>query len=258
MIQITINGKPVKATRGEMLLKVLKREGIDVPALCDHKALEPEGNCRLCTVEITKPSWDGWNKYVTSCLFPVEEDLIVFTHSEELLEIRKNLLDLQLARSPESELIQKLAEEHGLYKSSFATVPEPDNCIMCYACTRICEALGKSAISPVMRGHKKVIAPPFGEAAEDCIGCLSCVHICPTDFIKFSDDSGVRTIWNKTFELIKCKECGKETITREFADYIIEKRNIPADYFETCDDCKRQATANQMGSIVKKAKEVAL
>jgi NADH dehydrogenase/NADH:ubiquinone oxidoreductase subunit G len=248
----------VKATKGEMLLNVLRREGIEVPALCEHDAVEPTGNCRLCTVELTKEGWGGWKKYVTSCLYPVEEGLIITTHSDDVMEIRKNLLDLLLARSPESEYVQKLAEEHGLLKSSFDIVPEPDNCIMCYACTRICEVLGKSAISAVMRGHEKVIAPPFGEEAVDCIGCLSCAHICPTNFIKWTDENGKRTIWNKTFELIKCKKCGKETITRDFADYIIEKRNIPGEYFEICDDCKRKDTALTMGDIVRKAQEVAL
>jgi NADH dehydrogenase/NADH:ubiquinone oxidoreductase subunit G len=258
MVEITINGKIVKATAGEMLLDVLRREEIDVPALCDHKAIEPAGNCRLCMVEITRESWDGWKKYVTSCLYPVEEGLKVTTHSDELLEIRKNLLDLQLARSPESELVQKLAAEHGLHKSSFPTVPEPDNCIMCYACTRICETLGKSAIAAVMRGHEKVIAAPFGEEPPDCIGCLSCAHICPTDFIKWEDKDGQRTIWNKTFELIKCKQCGSDIITRDFADYIIEKRGLSVENFEICDACKRRNTAMKMGEVVKKVREVAL
>lgn len=258
MIEIKVNGKVVRAARGEMLLEVLRREQIDIPALCDHKAIEPAGNCRLCLVAITKEDWDGWKKYVTSCLYPVEDGLIVYTHSDDVLEIRKNLLDLLLARSPESEYVQKLAMAHGLYKSSYDTVPDPDNCIMCYACTRVCEILGRSAISPVMRGHKKVIAPPFGDVAEDCIGCLSCVNICPTDFIKYSDDNGVRTIWNKTFELIKCRECGQETITREFAEYIIKKRALPSGYFEKCDACKRRETADKMGEIVRKVREVAI
>ncbi len=258
MVQITINGKIVKANKGEMLLAAIKREGIDVPALCHHEAVEPTGNCRLCMVEITKPDWEGWKKYVTSCLYPVEEGLIVNTHTSDLFEIRKNILDLQLASCPDSELIQKMAEEYGLLKSSYETVPSPDNCIMCYACTRICEVLGKSAISAVMRGHDKVIAPPFGKEPPDCIGCLSCAKICPTDFIKFKDEDGFRVIWDKSFELIRCRECGKEIIARDFADYIIEQRNLPGEYFEICDNCKRITTARNMGTIVRKAQEVAL
>lgn len=241
-----------------MLLAVIKREGIDIPALCHHEAIEPTGNCRLCTVEITREEWDGWKKYVTSCLYPVEDGLIVRTHTAELLEIRKTILDLQLARCPDSEYIQKLAEEYGLSKSSYEARPEADNCIMCYACTRICEVLGRNAISAVQRGHKKVIAPPFGEEPPDCIGCLACAQICPTDVIPWRDEDGVRTIWNRKFDLVTCKKCGKEIISREFADFLIEQREIPSEYFDTCDDCKRMETARKMGDIIAKAAEAAL
>lgn len=258
MVHITINGKVVKAHEGEMLLSVIRREGIDVPALCDHPAVEPCGSCRLCMVEITRQEWDGWIKHVTSCLYPVEEGLIVNTHTPQVMEIRKTILDLYLARCPESDVIQKMAEEYGLRKTSFEVVPEADNCIMCYACTRICEVLGKSAIAAVERGHDKVIAPPFGDVPPDCIGCLSCAHICPTDVIKWKDEDGRRTIWNKSFEMISCGECGKPIITREFAEYVMEKRNIPKEYFDLCDRCKRIATARKMGELVVKAEEVAI
>ncbi len=258
MAQITINGKTVKAREDEMLLDVIKKQGIDVPALCAHDAIEPTGNCRLCMVEITRTEWDGWKKYVTSCLYPVEDGLIVNTHTPELQEIRKTILDLQLARCPNSEVIQRMAEEYGIHETSYVANVEADNCIMCYACTRICEVLGKSAISAVMRGNKKVIAPPFGEEPPDCIGCLACAQICPTDVIPYEDKDGIRTIWKKKFELIACKNCGKTIVTRDFADYLIEQRKIPKEYFETCDDCKRMELTKKMGGLITQAEEVAV
>ncbi len=258
MINLQINNKAVRASEGEMLLAVINRMGIDIPALCHHEAVEPAGNCRLCMVEITREDWDGWKKFVTACLYPAEEGLIVQTHSPRLHEIRKTILDLQLARCPNSEVIQKLAAEYGVHKTSFEPCPDGDNCIMCYACTRICSVLGKDAISPAGRGHDKVIAPPFGEPPPDCIGCLSCAHICPTDHIEWNDLNGTRIIWDKKFDLIKCQKCGQETITREFADYLIEKRNLPPEYFDTCDNCKRTELAMKMGSLVIQTEEAAI
>lgn len=258
MVNMIVNGKPVKAEKGEMLLDVIRRMGIDIPAICAHDAIEPTGNCRLCMVEITKTEWDGWKKSVTSCLYPVDEGLIIQTHTPEIQEIRKTLLDLQLANCPESEVIQKMAAEYGVFKTSFEVMPDGDNCIMCYACTRICEVLGRNAISPVDRGHQKVIAPPFGKEPEDCVGCLSCAHICPTDHIAWHDKAGVRIIWDKKFKLLECKQCGKKTITKEFADLLIKERGLPEEYFETCDDCKRMETARKYGSLVMKATEAAI
>lgn len=257
MVTIYINGKAVRAEENEMLLAAVRREGINIPTLCHHEAIEPCGSCRLCMVEITKKEWDGWKKLVTSCLYPAEPDLMVSTHTPQIMELRKTLLELYLARSPRSEVIQKLAEEHGVVRTPYEIIPEGDNCIMCYACTRICAELGCHAISAVERGHDKVIAPPFNQPPESCVGCLSCAHICPTHFIEWQDDETGRTIWGRHFEMIACKVCGKKTVTREFARYLIEKRNLLPEYFDTCDDCKRGELTKTMGRIVIAAQEVA-
>ncbi|UCG22547.1 MAG: (2Fe-2S)-binding protein, partial [Deltaproteobacteria bacterium] len=49
--------------------------------LCHHKALEPAGLCRLCTVRVSKGSW---SRFVTSCNYPVWEGMEVETASEEV------------------------------------------------------------------------------------------------------------------------------------------------------------------------------
>ncbi|MCX6830460.1 MAG: 2Fe-2S iron-sulfur cluster-binding protein, partial [candidate division Zixibacteria bacterium] len=212
MITIYINGKAVRAKENEMVLASIRREGINIPTLCHHEAIEPCGSCRLCMVEITKKEWEGWKKLVTSCLYPVEPELMVSTHTPQIMELRETLLDLYLARSPRAELIQKMAEEYGLVQTSYEPIPDGDNCIMCYACTRICEVLGRNAISAVHRGHAKVISGQFDDPPPDCIGCLSCANICPTDVIEWHDQDGTRAIWGRTFDLISCRQCGKGII----------------------------------------------
>lgn len=249
MVTLTINGKQVQAKEGEMLLAVIRREGIEVPSTCHHEAVEPYGACRLCTVEITKPDWDGWSKQVTSCLYPVEQDLMVTTHSESLNDLRATLLDLMLARSPQAKLVQDMAAEYGVTKSSFDIVPDANNCILCGLCTRVCDAMGFKAISTVGRGHGKEIAPPLGEAPPDCVGCLSCAQICPTNYIEFTETKTTRKIWGKTFKLIKCETTGQTTITEEFAAYLNKHRNIPEDYFKRSDLAHRRELAATMGKI---------
>ncbi len=52
MITLTINGKKIKAEAGKTILEVARAHDIHIPTLCHSDALEPAGNCRLCTVEV--------------------------------------------------------------------------------------------------------------------------------------------------------------------------------------------------------------
>jgi len=256
-VRLTINGKIVQADTGEMLLSVIRREGINIPAECHHEAVEPFGACRLCTVEITKEDWKGWKNYVTSCLYPVDENLIVSTHSPTVIELRKTLIDLQLARCPGSPELRQLAEEYGVTRTSFEERVEADNCILCGLCTRICQQMGFAAISTVGRGHDRRVAPPLDEAPPDCVGCLACALNCPTNVIEYTDDSGTRTIWDKQFELLTCTECGNKTITKDFAQTLSQSRGIPMSYFEKCDECHRKELTQTMSRISTWTREAA-
>jgi bidirectional [NiFe] hydrogenase diaphorase subunit len=249
MITVTINGKLVRAKEGEMLLAVIRREKIDIPALCHHEAVEPYGACRLCMVEITHKNWSGWKGMVTSCLYPVEDGLIIQTHTCDLIELRKTILDLYLARCPNTPEIQDLAAQYGVMQTSFEQVADPNDCILCGLCTRICDRMGFSAISAVNRGHGREIAPPLKDAPPDCVGCLSCALNCPTNFIKFTDIGHTREIWGRKFELVRDARTGQPTITREFAEYLSKHRNIPQDYFELNDESHRKETALNLGKI---------
>lgn len=256
MVSLNINGKIVQANDGEMLLAVLRREKIDIPALCHHEAVEPFGACRLCVVEITRDNWKGWCDYVTSCLYPVSEGLIVNTHAPKVNELRKTILDLYLARHPKCPEIVQLASEYGVFKTSYETVVDGDNCILCALCTRICDRMGFHAISTVGRGHGKEVAPPLHKAPPDCTGCLACAENCPTNFITYSRDDGYVTIWDKKFELLSCSECGRTTITKTLAEQLSRRRNIPIEYFSVCDQCHRGQLAGGMGKISSWDREV--
>lgn len=184
MITFRMNGKEIGANPGEIILEAASRVGIEIPTLCYHPALTPSGACRLCSVEIKKR---GRIRLVTSCLYPVEEGLEVETHSENVLRLRKGLIELLLARCPESEAIRKIASDLGVTEPRFSL--EEEECILCGMCVRVCEEIAEArAISAVNRGIKKEIAPPFHDLAETCIGCGGCAYVCPTGAIKIEDN----------------------------------------------------------------------
>ena len=183
-MKMTIDGKEVDAEPGQTILEVARINGIHIPTLCYHPALKPFGACRLCSVEIER---HGRKRVVTACNYPVEDGLEVRTNSPEIIEIRKMLIELLLARCPEEKRIQELAREYGVAEPRSRFTLENEHCILCGLCARVCEELvGVSAINFISRGVERKVGTPYEELSDDCIGCGSCALVCPTEAIRLN------------------------------------------------------------------------
>ena len=51
-INIEINGIPLKADKGAMLIEVADQADIRIPRFCYHKKLPVAANCRMCMVQV--------------------------------------------------------------------------------------------------------------------------------------------------------------------------------------------------------------
>jgi len=240
MVSLTIDDRVIETEAGRTILEVARENGIEIPTLCYNEGLEPYGACRLCLVEISR---NGHSRLVASCLYPVEQGLVVKTASERVLANRKMLMELLLARCSGVKVIEDMARKMGVDKPSFnPEYIEHDECILCGLCVRACsEVVGTSAISLVNRGVKREVAAPFLDTASDCIGCGSCVYVCPTKCIKMEDTGDTRTIsnWNVTFKLKKCNVCGSFFAPEKQLEYIRHKLDLPDDFFDTCPNCRK-------------------
>ena len=99
---------------------------------------------------------------------------------------RRLTAELLLAASYHTPQMLALAEELGVKEVRFR-LPEENACVLCGLCVRACkEIVGVSAISVIQRGIAKKVATPFQVASSRCIGCGTCVLICPTGAFKFS------------------------------------------------------------------------
>ena len=106
LVNLTIDGKPVQVPAGTTVLLAAKENNIEIPTLCYHRDLPSEGQCRLCVVEIgIHPS----TQIVNSCTYPTAAGLVVQTHSDTVLQARRIVLELLLARTPKAKLIPRTA-----------------------------------------------------------------------------------------------------------------------------------------------------
>jgi bidirectional [NiFe] hydrogenase diaphorase subunit len=190
VVHFSVDDKNVVVSDGQTIYEALQRmPGIGtIPALCYNPNVRPYGACRLCTVEVSEDEGKSF-KFVASCLYPVKEGIIVKTNTDRVRNLRKGIIELLLARCPNTKIIQELAEEYGVEKPRFALGDH--DCILCGLCVRACqEIIGKSAISLVNRGIYKEVAAPFYayELGEGCIGCGDCAFVCPTGAIKMGEN----------------------------------------------------------------------
>jgi len=192
MIHLTIDNKPIEVAEGRTLLEACREHGIHIPTLCYHPALEPYGGCRLCVVEVSmggrKP------RLVASCVYPCEEGAVVQTQSETVVRSRRITAELILAGSYHTPEILALGEELGVKEVRFK-LDEENACVLCGLCVRACnEIVGVSAISVIQRGIAKKVATPFEVKSSRCIGCGTCVLICPTVAFRFESVAGFQYV----------------------------------------------------------------
>ena len=252
-VNLEIDGRYFQAGQGMSILEVARREEIPIPALCHHDALEPFGACRLCLVEITHPDWKGWKGLVAACLYPVEEGLQVTTDNEAIREVRRTVLDLLLARCPDSDVVRKLAVEHGVATTSYKKNEVETTCVLCGLCVRVCAVKGCNAIGTAGRGIEKRISIPFKHPPPDCIGCASCAQICPTGTIKYQEVDGVRKIWGHAFTMVKCASCGRPVMPEVQLEFEAKKSGLDPEYFRTCPACSQRKTVETIGSAFEMA-----
>jgi bidirectional [NiFe] hydrogenase diaphorase subunit len=226
----------VRAPMEYTLLQAARANGFEIPTLCYHPDLPSEGHCRLCVVEVGE---GPRTRLVNSCTYPVEKGLKVQTHSDKVMQARRIVLELLLARAPHAKLIQDLARDHGVFETRFHIEDPEELCILCGLCVRTCkEIVGVSAISMASRSPDKQVATPFKEASEACIGCGSCAFICPTNVIPYTEKDGVRTIWGRNFELQPCNVCGNYIAPKAQLEHWAHLTGDPVETFFVCRDCR--------------------
>ncbi|HHV27040.1 4Fe-4S dicluster domain-containing protein [Anaerosalibacter bizertensis] len=227
-ITLTIDGQKVTVPENFTVIKAAERLGIDIPALCYDPNLEIASACRLCLVEV-----EGSKKLQTSCSLKVKEGMVVYTESERVVNIRKEILQLILDNHPNDCLtcqkageclLQKYAyrydvkfREHGGEKrlglrdtSSPYILKDDSKCILCGKCVRTCNQIhDRAVLSFAQRGFEtKIVADgDFSLEKSSCVSCNRCVTVCPVGALVDKRLIGKSRIWDGEVKTVKCKVC---------------------------------------------------
>jgi formate dehydrogenase major subunit len=230
-----INDKLFEVKEGETILSFVRRHiGKDtVPTLCDAPNLDPFGACRVCSVDVALVK-DGPAKAQASCHTPVIAGSFIYTDSERIKRLRKNIVELVLTDHPLDCLtcevnnnceLQTVAAKVGIRDVRYPAgknhldkkkdlshpymTSDFSKCINCGRCVRACdEVQGEMVLSMAGRGFDSHIVKSFNDSffESDCVSCGACAQACPTSAISdvfesksIVADKKVRTI---------CTYCG--------------------------------------------------
>lgn len=149
-LNIILNGTPVKGNKGETILSLAKKNGLEIPTLCHDPRLEPYSSCYVCVVEVK-----GMRGLQPSCSTRLTEGMEITTSNEKIQKARKSALDLLLSNHyadcmapckqtcPAGVDVQGYIShiEKGLYHEAVALIKEtnPFPAVCGRVCVRPCE-----------------------------------------------------------------------------------------------------------------------
>ena len=263
MPTVTIDSYPVEVEAGATILDAANKAGIWIPTLCYHPAVSHPAICRLCMVELDRGTW---KQLVTACNYPVRRDIVVSVSSEAAAGARRGVMELLLARAPESKPLQALARRIGVEKTPYPAVSKTQrDCILCGLCTAVCEeVIGRAAIGFSGRGQTRAVSAPFRQPAENCIGCGACAAVCPVGTIqlRFHEKEGEIEIspFKTRAKMLACKQCGARVASVPVVEEALRKAKIDWKKFkeitQLCAKCRRKAAASQLTDVAAMASQL--
>lgn len=229
MVNLIIDGQNISVDSGTTILKAARSVGIDIPTLCNFKDFTPDGNCRMCLVEVV-----GARRMETSCSTPVAEGMVVNTNTLEVRKARRFVLKMLMsdhtfdcltcykygccefvefnANCIDYDAKKEFGTEMVMKKPIDTSNPfydyDPNKCVLCNRCIKVCEHLQCNHIlAQCDRGYDTSINPVFEtpRGKSECVSCGNCLAVCPTGalspkhFKPFAYTKNVETI---------CPYCG--------------------------------------------------
>ncbi|MBL7049550.1 MAG: molybdopterin-dependent oxidoreductase [Nitrospira sp.] len=227
-VTLKIDGKEATVPAGTNLIDAAETVGVHIPNLCALKGMKGIGACRMCLVEI-----EGMKAPMIACTTKAKEGMSINTKTEKVLEIRKFVIDLILSMHPLDCMtctkagvctLQQYAYDFGIKESTFNRKSfhyavdeanpfikrDPDYCILCGRCVRVCKEQGTNVLEFMGRGVGSRVATAMDKPLQDsdCTFCGSCVDVCPVNALLEADRWRKGREWDYEKTASSCLSCG--------------------------------------------------
>ncbi|MDJ0622334.1 MAG: molybdopterin-dependent oxidoreductase [Desulfocapsaceae bacterium] len=214
----TIDSREVLMTEGMTILRAATDAGIYIPSLCHLDCLPDYGGCRLCMVKV-----ENMRGFPTACTTPIAQGMQISTRTDELQQLRREILELLLSEHPYTCLVCRDKKECTEFMHSTRKVGTITGCNFCPN-NGTCELqhlvdyleLSEIRFPIVYRNIPPVKDNPFYELDYNlCILCGRCVRICNEErysevlaFINRGNAALVGTAFDETQKEAGCEFCG--------------------------------------------------
>ena len=227
-MKILIDNTPIKCKEGELLIDVMLNNNINIPHFCYHQDLGADGNCRMCMVEIK-----GQKRPQIACDTFVKEDLEVYTITENIKEVKRSILELELLNHPvDCPICDQAGEcklqdyymDYGLYDSHLSTpktqkgkhidlgshvMLDQERCVLCTRCVRFTSDITKTGeLGIIGRGDKaRVAVAPNHELSNPY--AMNVVELCPVGALTSKDFRFKQRVWFLDSTKSVCHGCSR-------------------------------------------------
>ena len=227
-MKLIANSLEIECNEGDLLIKVLLDNGVDVPHFCYQEDLGCDGNCRMCMVEVK-----GAKRPQIACDTFVKEGMEISTVSENITEVKRNILELELLNHPVDCAICDQAGEcklqdyymnYGLYDSKLTTsknlkdkavdlgsnvMLDQERCVLCTRCVRFTDNITKTGeLGIIGRGdHARIAVAPNKKL--DNAYAMNVVELCPVGALTSKDFRFKQRVWFLDSTESVCHGCSR-------------------------------------------------
>jgi NADH-quinone oxidoreductase subunit G len=227
-VEFTLDGRPARAYRGELLIAAAERSGTFIPRFCYHPRMQSVGVCRMCLVEVSGPRGASLQP---SCFIEVGPGMEVTTDSQKVKKAQDGVLEFLLINHPldcpvcdkggecplqdqtlaygpgETRFVEEKRHFEKPMPISDLVLLDRERCIQCSRCTRFAdEVAGEAQIDFIGRGEHIEVGV-FPELPFTSYFSGNTVQICPVGALTASPYRFAARPWDLDQVESTCTTC---------------------------------------------------